>query len=199
MSGRRLAALLLAGGASSRMGWPKALLDFGGEPLWRRQIDKLRALEPDELFISAPRGLTLPGGDWKILRDEKPQLGPLAGLAAAHQAMSSVWLVVLAIDMPAMTASYLSVLCQRAFTSGRGQVPTTEDYHMGLAAIYPRAALDLLASCLRSEDRSVQSFVRELVVANFVVSNPIASSNLPLFTNINHPEEYRRAVSAHDE
>src|SRR6202044_2197920 len=54
------AALLLAGGTSTRMGFPKALANRDGAPLWRVQMDKLAELHPAETFFSAPRDLELP-------------------------------------------------------------------------------------------------------------------------------------------
>ena len=37
-------ALLLAGGESRRMGRDKATIEFDGRPLWKRQMELLRAL-----------------------------------------------------------------------------------------------------------------------------------------------------------
>ena len=48
----RLAALLLAAGASTRMGKPKALLPWGGVPLVRHQVDLLAAQPAvDQLIV----------------------------------------------------------------------------------------------------------------------------------------------------
>ncbi len=54
---KEFSAVLMAGGASSRMGTPKALVRVGGEALWRRQVESLKATGPGELMIS-PRGST---------------------------------------------------------------------------------------------------------------------------------------------
>jgi molybdopterin-guanine dinucleotide biosynthesis protein A len=184
------AALLLAGGASTRMGFPKALADVEGKPLWRTQIEKLAALLPAELFFSAPEGLELPAGTWTLIRDEKTGLGPLAGLAAAHRIMSAGWLIVLAIDLPRMTASYLETLRGRAFTSGLGQVPELDGRYLGLAAIYPRAFLDRhLDAHLRSDDRSVQRLVRAGIAEGSLASCPVAENERHLFQNVNTPED----------
>ncbi len=79
----KFGALLLAGGASLRMGRPKSMLDYGGTLLWRRQVETLLSLEPDELYISGSPSLEFPAGPWKVLYDQRPGLGPLAGLEAA--------------------------------------------------------------------------------------------------------------------
>jgi molybdopterin-guanine dinucleotide biosynthesis protein A len=191
------AALLLAGGASRRMGSPKALLDFGGRPLWLRQMEKLQALAPRELFISTPRGLALGEGPWTIVHDERPGLGPLAGLSAARAAMSSEWLVVLAVDLPAMTSGYLESLRAAAVAAGKGQVPELDGFYAGLAAVYPRACLDLARDHLESEDRSVQRFVRAGIDAGFLAVRPVAEKERPFFRNLNEPADYAAARAAH--
>ncbi len=184
------AALLLAGGASARMGFPKALAEVDGKPLWRAQLDKLIALAPAELFLSVPPGLHFPAGNWTVLHDAQSGLGPLAGLAAAHRIMSVDWLLVLAVDLPRMTASYLQTLRDRAFTSGIGQVPELEGRYLGLAAIYPRPFLDdHLEAHLRSDDRSVQRFVRAGITEGRLAVFPVAENKRHLFQNVNTPED----------
>jgi molybdenum cofactor guanylyltransferase len=184
------AALLLAGGASTRMGFPKALVNVEGMPLWQMQMDKLLALHPAETFLSAPRDLGLPSGAWKILRDEKPGLGPLAGLAAARRTMSAEWLLVLAVDLPRMTVSYLEALRDQAFKSGVGQVPELDGRYLGLAAIYPRAFLnDHLDTHLRSDDRSVQRLVRAGITEGSLQAAAVADSDRHLFQNANTPAD----------
>ena len=74
----RCSAVLLAGGKSSRMGRDKALLEIDGEPLWRRQLATLRALEPEQLMVSGP-----PRGEGETVADEIEDAGPLGGVAAA--------------------------------------------------------------------------------------------------------------------
>jgi molybdopterin-guanine dinucleotide biosynthesis protein A len=172
------------------MGFSKALVKVDGRPLWRLQMEKLAGLAPAELFFSAPPGLELPAGEWTVLHDEKPGLGPLGGLAAAHCVMSADWLVVLAVDLPRMTASYLETLRDHAVTDGLGQVPEMDGRYLGLAAIYPRAFLDRhLDAHLRGDDRSVQRFVRAGIAEGLLAACPVAEKNRHLFQNVNTLED----------
>ena len=195
MSEPTVAALLLAGGASRRMGSPKALLDFHGRPLWQAQVEKLRALAPAELFISAPRELALPPGDWKVLHDDQPNLGPLAGLWAARQAMSTEWLIVLAIDLPEMTSAYLARLCAAAIAENVGQVPQLDGFHLGLSAVYSRVFLGRLHGYLESADRSVQRMVKEGIAAGLLAARPVLESERGLFLNANDPRAFAAALN----
>ncbi len=174
------------------MGFPKALIDVNGKSLWRAQMDKLLGLHPAETFLSAPRDLALPSGAWRIVHDEKPGLGPLAGLDAAHRVMTADWLLVLAVDLPAMTTAYLEILRERALKSGVGQVPEMDGCYLGLAAIYPRAFLDRhLDAHLHGEDRSMQRFVRAGIAKDSLQAIAVADNERHLFQNANTPEDLK--------
>jgi molybdopterin-guanine dinucleotide biosynthesis protein A len=184
-----LAALLLAGGASTRMGRPKALLDRTGQPLWRIQLEKLESLYPVELFVSIPRELSLPPGPWQILYDQELGLGPLSGLHAALKAMTGEWLVVLAIDLPDMTTAFLQNLYQAARAKGCGLVPQFDGVYEGLAAIYPRSLADLCEKHLASNDRSLQRFARQAMADGFLSTYSVTEESRSLFRNVNRPAD----------
>jgi len=76
-----LTALLLAGGRSSRMGFDKATLNIGGEPLWQRQLRVLCELSPATLWISARARPAWCPSEVEVVLDESPLNAPLSGLA----------------------------------------------------------------------------------------------------------------------
>src|SRR5271165_4494708 len=117
-----LATVLLAGGESRRMGRDKATLIIDGIPLWQRQLDLLRSLSPDALFVSArERPAWLPEGA-RFVADPVPARGPLGGLTATLAVMESTHLLALAVDMPAMSAHHLATLWSAA-SPGCGVIP----------------------------------------------------------------------------
>lgn len=186
-----VAAVLLAGGHSRRMGSDKALLRLpDGQRLWERQLDVLRALEPAELFISGPARDGFPK-DVPLLVDEVPGCGPLGGIAAALRTVSSPRVVVLAIDLPQMTSGFLRNLSGVADTSaGKGIVSqTTDGFFEPLAAIYPQAAWLEANQRLRSGELSLQLFVRSLVKQSLMTIHPLAEADSGLFANWNRPED----------
>lgn len=186
---RGLAALLLAGGASTRMGQPKALLECGGRPLWQVQAEKLQALGPEELFLSIPRDLSLPSEPWRVLHDEKVGLGPLSGLHAALRAMTGGWLVVLAVDLPDMTTAFLQSLYDAARAKGCGLVPQLDGFYEGLAAIYPRSLAGLCGEHLASNDRSFQRLARQAIDDGLLSTYPVSEEDRALFRNVNRPAD----------
>jgi hypothetical protein len=83
----RFSALLLAGGRSTRMGTDKAFIEIDRVPLWRRQLQLLEELRPDEVLIAGPAHEAWQEINCIIIPDAKPNAGPLAGIVAALQAM----------------------------------------------------------------------------------------------------------------
>ena len=92
------------------MGRDKSALLVDGEPLWQHQLATLRATQPAELFISGKRDGPYADCGVEILADEFPDCGPLGGIATALRRCQSERLLVLAVDMPAMTAEFLRIL-----------------------------------------------------------------------------------------
>ncbi len=102
------------------MGKDKATMLFRGQALWKIQLDLLRKLKPEEIFISARNDPRWRPADVKFVADEAPSRGPLSGIAATLDEMRSTHLLALAIDMPFMNESYLRSLIdlQGALASG---------------------------------------------------------------------------------
>jgi molybdopterin-guanine dinucleotide biosynthesis protein A len=168
----------------------KALLDFDGEPLWQRQLNTLRQLHPDQLLISGP-----PRKDWgecELIADEVADAGPLAGVSMALRSCTSPLLVVLAIDLPMMTANYLfSLLALSA--EEQGVVPVSPHGLEPLAAIYPRSCRQLADAWLQSGDFSMHGFVHEACQCGLLRRQSVAPNDLELFTNLNTVADYERA------
>jgi molybdenum cofactor guanylyltransferase len=182
-----LAAVLLAGGASVRMRRPKAFLTHEDLPLWRFQMNTLLGLEPSELFLSAAPGVEFEPGPWTLLHDRQPGLGPVAGLDAALRASAAERIVVLAVDMPAITTEFLYRLLGQP--GNGGIVPRLEGFYYGMVAIYPRSIQPLVEKVLAGEDRSFQHLVRLGLVADLLKSYSVTESEKGLFRNLNSPSD----------
>ena len=102
MSG--LGAIILAGGASRRMGRDKALELWDGARAIDRVADLARAAGAGEIVVS--------GGDYGLpfVPDPEPGAGPVAGLLAAAARLTADRLLVLAVDAPTVAAADLGPL-----------------------------------------------------------------------------------------
>jgi molybdopterin-guanine dinucleotide biosynthesis protein A len=126
-------------------------------------------------------------GPWKGVCDLVPGKGPLGGLQAALDAMSTEWLLVLAVDMPDMTQDFLERLA--AVAQPRGVVPFVGGLYQGLAAIYPRTIRNIVDEAVAGEDRSLQALVGRALEMGLVDAMPVADADKPLFRNLNRPED----------
>src|SRR5438445_5127928 len=80
-------AVVLAGGKSSRMGRPKSLLLFAGEPLIVHIVRALQQMFAETVVVAAPEQ-DLPDLPARLARDEIPHQGPVGGLYYGLRAAS---------------------------------------------------------------------------------------------------------------
>ena len=187
-----LTAVLLAGGESRRMGRDKATIVFRGQPLWQQQIEVLRSLQPEKIFVSAREEPTWMPPGVGLLLDEPPSRGPLSGLAKALERMRTTHLVALAVDMPFMTAEQMQRVLD-LITLGCGVLPLIGDRAEPLAAIYPREAACNCSAALAGDDFSLQRLSRELVKSDKLRILRVAASDEELYRSVNEIEDFKAA------
>ena len=179
-------AVLLAGGESRRMGRDKATIEIEGQPLWKRQLELLRALGPKKVFVSARTSPDWLPDNVELLLDDPPSRGPLSGLTKALSLIRTTHLIALAIDMPFVNRDQLRQLLSSA-TAGCGVVPIVGEQAEPLAAIYPVEAASDFAAALSGPDFSLQRIVRQLIANQKIRSVSIAEANAPLYRSVNTP------------
>jgi molybdenum cofactor cytidylyltransferase len=122
---RRVAGIVLAAGASSRMGAPKLLLDFGGETLLRRAVRTALAAGLDPvLVVVGPEAeqarRELAGLPCAMAENPQPVRGKgssvTAGVAGLPPDVGAA--VVMLPDMPRVTAAMIAALAARWSETG---------------------------------------------------------------------------------
>jgi molybdopterin-guanine dinucleotide biosynthesis protein A len=179
-------AVLLTGGESRRMGRDKATIVVDGLPLWQRQLQILRELNPEKIFVSARVTPSWLPPKVELLLDEPPSRGPLSGLAQALDRMRTTHLIALAVDMPFMTSSEMQCLCNLV-KAGTGVVPVIGDRAEPLAAIYPGEVLNDFVLALGGTDFSLQSLVRELARSGKIEMIVVEEERRDLYRSVNEP------------
>jgi molybdenum cofactor guanylyltransferase len=183
-----LTAVLLAGGESRRMGTDKATFLFRGKPLWQVQLETLQKLEPKQIFVSARVDPPWRRDDIVFVADVPPSRGPLSGIAASLDRMSTSHLLALAIDIPWMSTKYLESLYTH-IQPCRGVVPRIGARAEPLAAIYPREAAIEIRNALRGPDFSLQSLTGDLLAAGKLREVSVSEPDVKLFKNVNVPAD----------
>jgi len=186
----KFSAVILAGGRSQRMGEDKAWLMLDGKPLAARQVELARALGAEEVFISGRAGADYSALECRILHDRVTDAGPLAGIESALFAMSTPLLLVLAVDMPKMSAAPLRTLLVCS-TETRGAVPRFTAGVEPLAAIYPRSALKIAQDLLSAQRHAARSFADRCVEFDLAAFIDLPEEHSACFANWNSPADAR--------
>jgi molybdenum cofactor guanylyltransferase len=108
----RVAALILAGGRSSRFGRDKLAEPIAGRPMLDHVVERVREVTSDIVVVTAAGTTPKVHGDVEIVRDDVPYEGPLAGLrvglAAVDPGVERV--IVVGGDMPTLVPTVLARL-----------------------------------------------------------------------------------------
>lgn len=187
-----ISVVVLAGGASQRMGANKALLPIGDdETLVGRVVVNLRALSEDIVLVSNTPELyaSLPV---RHCADRFPAAGPLAGLHAGLLAARHHWAFVAACDMPLINhrlVRYMTLL-----TEGCDAVaPRIEQAVEPLHALYSQTCLPAIEASLQAGQRRMISFYPAVRV-RYVEGREVAIFDRAghSFANANTPEDWER-------
>jgi molybdopterin-guanine dinucleotide biosynthesis protein A len=185
--------VVLAGGASRRMGRDKATLELAGEPLAAAAARRLAAVCP--LVVVADRGRgTVPG---RTSLADGPGEGPAAGLLGAARAWPGRPLLALACDLPGVPVPLLAEL------TGPGGIdlelapvdlviPRWSGGLEPLCALWGAAALTALAERVARGLYALHSLVEEGGLAvRFLEGERLTAFGRPeaMFRNLNRPED----------
>ena len=184
---------VLTGGASTRMGRDKALVEVDGRPLalivatamWAAGATRVVAVGGDERLL---RGVGL-----EVVADDHPGAGPLGGVLTAMRTARTSHLVVLACDLPgARPEAVARVLGVLVATPGAVVAWPEEGGHPQVlhAAWDVGPALPVLAGAYAAGERSLRRAAAGLPRA--VVAGIAASS----LGDVDRPEELPPAGAA---
>ena len=184
-----VSGVVLAGGLSTRMGRDKALVEFEGVPLWRRQYNLLAQAGASERLLSVRPEQKWPPLDVTRIPDAAPDLGPLAGISAALGKIRQAHLLVLAVDMPRVPLAWFARLRERcAERIGAVGQKANGDFEP-LAAIYPQAFLPLVRAAISDRDLSLQKLVARGVEEGLLRVQEIPAAEEVWFENWNDPAD----------
>jgi molybdopterin-guanine dinucleotide biosynthesis protein A len=184
-------AFILAGGASSRMGTDKSLLPIEGQTFTGRIAETLLKLTDTVSVVGRETDLRLP-----TVPDVYPQWGALGGLHAALTACKRDWAIVVACDLPFVTAELFSFLAEKRMDH-EAVVPIQEDERpQPLAALYRVEPCRQRATELIEAGRRRPLDLLEAVKTRWVSFAEIRNLDQAqrFFVNINTPSDYYEAT-----
>lgn len=187
------AGFVLAGGASSRMGQDKALMEVNGQPLALIVAQQVKTAVGSVTVVGNRErhaGLGLP-----LVEDIHVGKGPLGGIHAAIKNSRSPLNLVVGCDMPFLNAGFLERLATIAAVAD-AQVTVAESLEFGyesLCAVYSRSILAVVEECLAADELKLGRVYEQLHVRKLSPEEwqPFNSQGI-LFHNVNTPEDFER-------
>jgi len=184
---------ILAGGASVRMGRPKATLRLGPfvlvEWVQRALADVVREIL---LSVSGAESISLPGV--RCVPDARPGTGPLAGLEASLRASRHAAILAVPCDLPFVSPPVLRCLVTR-LGDADCVVPEWEERLHPLPAVYARRCLPTLERYAEEGRRSLHGLVERLRAVRVRADEIVRLDPQGLsFLNLNTPADHARAL-----
>jgi molybdopterin-guanine dinucleotide biosynthesis protein A len=182
-----------AGGHSSRMGKDKAWLEIDGRTMIEHIIDELLRVTPlVSVIANDPEysRLRLP-----VLSDVNHGIGPLEAIRTALANSLANRIVLVACDLPFVTAELLTVLLDCA-AGYEAVVPMSADERVEpLCAVYSIEALQPVTALIASGERKVTRLFDRLRtrMVPFDELRRLPGSER-FFVNVNTLEDYARAL-----
>jgi molybdenum cofactor guanylyltransferase len=188
-------AVILAGGAGSRLGKEKSLIKFDDRPLIQWSVDKLSLLVEDVVVVARGREQAKQLEDLipcaAIACDNVSGYGPVAGLAAGMGQAENEYVLAIGCDLPFLNVDVIDHLFELA-KGWDAAVPTRENGMMEpLHSVYKRDAL--LSACQRAIEHGERrirvplSMLRVKCVAVELLKN--LDPELLTFFNLNTRED----------
>jgi molybdopterin-guanine dinucleotide biosynthesis protein A len=196
-SANEAGAIVLVGGQSSRMGQPKAALDFGGIPLLTRIVIELKRRFDEIVIIAAPVSagqprIEIPG--LKIVHDETAFAGPLDALRRGLDALDYRVAFVCSCDLPLLNSDVAMELIAM-LDDFDAVIPEVGGKLQPLHAIYRKQCARAIETLAPSGEKRLTVAARS-INARKVDESEVRKIDPELrsFYNVNTPEDYQRSL-----
>ena len=194
---RDVAAFILAGGKSTRMGAEKAFLVLNGRTLLARALELARSVTADVRIVgeAAKFAAFAP-----VVEDVFRECGPLGGIHAALRASWADLNLILAVDLPFVPPALLPLLITRARGSpAKVTVARAGGGFQPLCAVYRRAFTDLAEKALREGRYKIDALFDE-AQTQVIGEDELEAAGFPasVFRNLNTREELAAASEIGD-
>lgn len=183
----RIAGVVLAGGASRRMGQTKALIDVDGTAMADRVLDALRSVGADPVVLVGGDADELAPLSAPVVPDLYPGEGPVGGVLSALEHLAGLDVVdaalILPCDLSDVNAEILLPLLEAAAGDGHSRVwVAATDRMEPMCALWSLAARGTVREQFVAGQRTLHRVIAELPHTTVTVE-PRA------LRNVNRPED----------
>jgi len=154
-----------------------------------RALAALRGATTSQVVVANDPSATSWFPDVRVVQDEQPGFGPLAGLATALAASGDLPIIVLAWDMPFVPAPLLLALRRRG-SDMDAVIPVHDAQPEPLCAFYAAGALATCHSLLTAGERRAGVLAERLPRVAWLEDSALAPFGDParIFTSVDTPE-----------
>lgn len=187
-----VAAFVLAGGKSTRMGTDKSFVELGGRTLLERALEVTRSVTSDVRIVGDAAKFAAFAA---VVEDVFRDCGPLGGIHAALQASTAELNLMLAVDLPFVPRALLQHLVRRARNSDAlVTVPRASGYWQPLCAIYRRKFVVVAEVALRAGRYKIDALFDDVNV-QAIEENELTGAGFSsrIFRNLNTEDDLEAA------
>lgn len=185
---QKISMIILAGGASRRMGRDKSDLMIDGKTFLEMQIEKGEKLGISDIILSGYHGDKK--YKYPVVTDRIPGKGPLGGLEACLRRAENPYCLVLSVDVPLVPVQELSALINAVNDLKPDSVILKHgSYEEPLIGIYRTDLADAMLEEITLRKGSVFAFLRRIGYECY--ESRVEDG---YFSNINAPEIYEEIV-----
>ena len=183
------AGVILAGGQSSRMGFPKAFLTIKGKRAIDIILEVFHSLFEEIFIVTDDKNRFVGFKDVEVIEDLIKDCGPLGGIYTGLKAISKDKAFFVACDMPLLSSELIKKMLNASSENDYGCiVPYTSKGVEPLHAVYSKKILQIIEDLLRGNDFSVNQLLKRCKCKHIKVNSQEAAS----FFNVNTQEELRQ-------
>ena len=191
---RKVSAIILAGGNSSRLGRDKALVNiYSSSTIIHTIVEKLQNISDDVIIATNGRKYASPGA--RLTSDIYLNSGPLAGLYSGLLAAKHSHALVVACDMPFLNVELLNYMRSQPLDYD-ALVPKIEGWLEPLHAIYSRQCIEVIEGMLKDSHLSMHDFLDNILV-QYLFQDTITmfDPEYRSFFNINSTKTLKEAIN----
>lgn len=183
---KKVSAIVLSGGKSSRMGEDKCDLEYHGETLLNLQIEKFKRIGIEDIVASGYKGNNCKA---RVVEDEIME-GPLSGILKGLQVIKNDRAFVISVDVPLVKEDSIRQLINYSFDKDLQIVLVR---HGGkqepLIGVYKKELTDKIENVISGENHSVMRLVDECSYEFLDIED-----DDEYFLNINYRDDYDKLL-----
>ena len=184
---KEVTGIILAGGASSRMGKDKGLCEFKGKSLVSYAIEALIPI-CDTILISSNNTENYKKFGYEVVVDQHKNIGPIGGIYSGLVKSATIHNLIISCDTPFLNTQLLEYVIANVDGYDIVVPKHGNSYIEPLASYYSSTIISTIEESIKNEDYKLMNLFNRVRFKSIKVDSIIGYSNM-LFKNLNTPSD----------